>query len=105
MRVKDSLNDLIGKIISGVVVAQYPKGNPRSQIYLTFSDGTAFEFWEDEDSIVASYVAMAGGLDHGSVDQIVKRLEKRKGAKITTFRAPHENPDAVQRDMLADPNP
>ena len=102
MRVKDSLNDLIGKIISGVVVAQYPKGNPRSQIYLTFSDGTAFEFWEDEDSILASYIAMAGGLDHGGVDQIVDIMERRKGAKITVFRAPHEDPDAIQRDMLTD---
>ena len=97
MRVKDSLSDLIGKIISGVVVAQYPKGNPRSRIYLTFSDGTAFEFWEDEESI-----AMAGGLDHGGVDQIVKMLGRREGAKIKAFRPPHEDPDAKQRDMLVD---
>ena len=95
MRVKDAVSDLIGKIISGVVVAQYPKGYPRSRIYLTFSDGTAYEFWEDEQSI-----EMSGGLDHGGVDQIVEILERREGAKIHAFRAPHEDPDAVQRDML-----
>ena len=97
MRVKDSLSKLIGKIISGVVVAQYPKGNPRSRIYLTFSDGTAFEFWEDEESI-----AMAGGLDHGGMNQIVKMLEQRSGAKIHAFRPPHEDPDVPQRDLLTD---
>ena len=97
MRVKDSLSDLIGKIISGVVVAQYPKGNPRSRIFLTFSDGTAFEFWEDEGSM-----AMAGDLDSGGVDQIVTMLERREGAKIHAFRAPHQDPNAIQRDMLAD---
>ena len=97
MRVKDSLSDLIGKIISGVVVAQYPKGNPRSRIYLTFSDGTAFEFWEDEESI-----AMAGGLDSGGVDHITKILERREGAKIVTFRPPHEDPSASQQDLLSD---
>jgi len=97
MRVKESLSDLIGKIISGVVVAQYPKGNPRSHIYLTLSDGTAFEFREDEET-----VSMAGDLGSGGVDQIVKMLERREGAKIHAFRAPHQDSDAVQRDMLVD---
>ena len=102
MHVKDSLSDLIGKIISGVVVGQFPKGNPRTQIYLTFSDGTAFEFWEHEGSIANSYIDMAGYLVDGGVDQIAKKLERRPGAKITVFRAPHEDPDAIQRDMLTD---
>ena len=97
MRVKGSLNDLIGKIISGVVVAQYPKGNPRSRIFLTFSDGTAFEFWEDEESI-----AMAGALDRGGVNQITEMLERREGAKIATFRPSHEDPHESQQDLLSD---
>jgi len=97
MRVKDSLSDLIGKIISGVVVAQYSKGYPRSRIYITFSDGTAFEFWEDEETM-----SMAGGLDSGGVDHIVEMLERRDGAKIHAFRPSHEDPDAKQRDMLVD---
>jgi hypothetical protein len=95
MRVKNSLNDLIGKIISGVVVAQYPKGNPRSRIFFTFSDGTAFEFWEDEQAI-----SMAGGLDYGGVDQIAELLERREGSKIVAFRASHEDPDEPQQDWL-----
>lgn len=97
MRVKDSLSDLVGKIISGVVVAQYPKGNPHSRIFLTFSDGTAFEFWEDEWCF-----AMADGLDSGGVDQIVKMLERRDGAKIDVFRPSHEDPNQPQRDLLTD---
>ena len=96
MRVKDSLFDLIGKTISGVVVAKYPEGNPRSRIYLTFSDGTAFEFWEDEGAM-----SMAGGLERGGVDQLVKMMERREGAEIHAFRPPHVDPDAPQRDLLA----
>ena len=97
MKNKDSLSDLIGKIINGVVVAQYPKSNPRSQIYLTFSDGTSFEFWERE-----GYISIASGFDDGGVDHLVKKLERTEGVKVTAFRAPHEDPDAVQRDMLTD---
>ena len=95
MRIKDSLSQLIGKIISGVVVAQYPKGNPLSRIFLTFSDGTAFEFWEDEWNLT-----MADGLDSGGVDHIVKMLERREGATINVFRPSHEDPDEPQRDLL-----
>ena len=95
MRVKDSLSDLIGKIISGVVVAQYPDGNPRCRIYLTFTDGTAFEFWADDYGI-----EIAGGLEHGSVDQLVSRLRRRERADIVAFRPPHEDPNVPQRDLL-----
>ena len=95
MRIKSSLKSLIGKIISGVVIAQYPKGNPSTRIYLTFSDGTAFEFWQDDEII-----SMASALNEGGVDQLVKMLERREGAKIHTFRAPHQDPDAIQQDML-----
>ena len=97
MRVKDSLSDLIGKFISGVVVAQYSKGYPRSRIYLTFSDGTAFEFREDEETI-----SMAGGLDSGGVDHIVRKLERREGATINVFRPSYEDPNEPQRDLLTD---
>jgi len=97
MRVKDSLSDLIGKIVSGVVVAQYPEGSPRCRVYLTFADGTAFEFWEDDYGI-----EMAGGLEHGGVDQLVSRLRCRTNADVVAFRPPHEDPNVPQRDLLTE---
>jgi hypothetical protein len=97
VRVRESLSDLIGKIISGVVVAQYPKGTPRSQLFITFSDGTAFEFWED-----GQMLSMAKGLDSTNVDQLIARLEQRDGAQINVIRPSHEDPKAIQRDMLTD---
>ena len=97
MRVKDSLNDVIGKIVSGVVVAKSQSDHPRSQVYFVFSDGTALEFWGDQEGI-----SMGSGLDELGVDQIVKILEKRSGIQIHVIRAPHEDPDARQRDMLTD---
>jgi len=95
MRVNDPLNDVIGKIVSGVVVAKSQGDHPRSQVYFVFSDRTALEFWGDQEGI-----SMGSGLDELGVDQIVRILEKRPGIQIHVFRAAHEDPDARQRDML-----
>lgn len=97
MRAKDSLSDLIGKTIRGAIVAQYPDGSPHSRMFLTFSDGTAFEFWED-----AYGLQMAGELDDGYVDQLVEMLERRDGAVVTAFRPKYEDPNEPQRDLLTD---
>jgi len=95
MRIKESISGIIGKIVSGIVVAKSDGDYPRSQIFFAFSDGTSFEFWGDQEGI-----SMASGLDHQGMDQIVEILERREGTKIHTFRAPHEDPDAIQRDLL-----
>jgi hypothetical protein len=95
MRVKDSLGKFIGKTVSGVLFAQYPEGSPRCHIYLTFSDGTAFELWEDDYG-----VGMAGCLEHGTVDQIAQRLRNRNGADIVAFRPDHQDPGNPQQDWL-----
>jgi len=97
MRVKDSLSDLIGKTIRGVVVAHNGDGHPRSRVFLAFSDGTAFEFWAEEED-----VSVASGLVQYSVDQLIEMLKRRENTQVRTFRAPHEDPDAVQRDLLSD---
>ena len=97
MRVNESFSDLIGKVISGVVVAHNEGGNPRSRIFLTFSDGRAFEFWAEQEDIAA-----AGSPNHGGVDQLIKMLKRRDGTQVRAFRAPHEDPDARQRVMLTD---
>ncbi len=97
MRVKDSLSDLIGKTINSVVVAHNKEGHPYSRLFLVFSDGLAFEFWAEEED-----VEVAGSLVPYSVDQLIEMLKRRENTQVRAFRAPHEDPDAVQRDMLSD---
>ena len=97
MQIKKCLPDIIGKIVSGIVVAKSNGDHPRSQVYFVFSDGSALEFWGDQGGI-----SMGSGLDPLGVDQIVEILENRPGIQIQVFRAPHQDPDAVQRDMLTD---
>ena len=97
MRVKDSLTDLIGKTINSVVVAHNEEGHPRSRIFLVFPDDTVFEFWAEEED-----VEVAGSLVPYSVDQLIEMLKRRENTQVRTFRAPHEDPDAVQTDLLSD---
>jgi hypothetical protein len=95
IRIKDSLHDFIGKEISGIVTAEYPKGNPINRVFVTFSDGTALETWQDDDVIHMSHAP-----DFGTVDKALEILERREGAKIQIFRPPHEDPNQPQRDLL-----
>ena len=87
IRNKYSLSDFIGKTIAGIVASEYPEGNPINRIFLTFSDGTALETWQDDDIIHMSHAP-----DFGTVDKAVEILERREGAKIQVFRPPHEDP-------------
>lgn len=95
IRIRNSLSDFIGKTISGIVTAEFQNGNPINQIFLTFSDGTALETWQDDDVIHMSHAP-----DFGTVDKALEILERREGAKIQIFRPPHEDPNQPQRDLL-----
>ena len=95
IRIKNSLQDFIGKTINGIVAAEYPEGNPINRMFLTFSDGTALETWQDDEVIHMSHAP-----DFGTVDKAIEILERREGAKIQAFRSPHEDPDEPQRDLL-----
>ena len=99
VRIKNSLSDFIGKTISGIVVAEYPEGNPINRIFLTFSDGTALETWQDYDILHMSHAP-----DFGAVDKAVDILERREGAKIQVFRPAHEDQNEPQRDLLTSNN-
>ena len=90
-----ALAGLVGKIVSGIVITQNEQGNPRSQIFVTFSDGTSFEFWTGQEVICT-----ATGLDHQCLDDIVDIQDRREGTQIITFRPPHQDPSNLQRDLL-----
>ena len=96
-RAKDALANMLGKIISGVVVAKNKEGNPYERLFLLFSDGTSFELWTESDDL-----RVASAIDQCGMDEIVKVLNRRPNTEVHVFRPPHEDPDAPQRDMLTD---
>jgi hypothetical protein len=57
---KDGIKDIIGKQITGVVVTERKNSNPRSQVYLVFSDDTSFELYSFQS------ILGAGGIDKGA---------------------------------------
>ena len=96
-RSEGALSAIIGKIVTGIVLTQNEQGNPRSQVFLTFSDGASYEFWSDEEIICT-----ASGLDHHCLGEIVAIQTKRKGTSVRVFRAPHEDLDQPQRNLLVE---
>lgn len=71
---KDGLAKILGKTISGVVVASKDR-EPKQQVFLTFTDGTYFEFWGEQFSC-------AGGVDDGGIEKAVSYAEGI-GATVT----------------------
>lgn len=71
---KTGVGDIIGKTISGVVVAEN-KRNPRQQVFLVFSDGTYLEFWGESFNC-------AGGLHRGDA-VAASQYAEGMGARIT----------------------
>jgi len=59
---KDGINEILGKTITGIVVSKKP-GSPGQQVFLIFNDGTYFEFWGE------SFTG-AGGVDAGGIEKV-----------------------------------
>ena len=78
---KDGIGQILGRTVSGVIIAKNERRSPRYQLFLTFSDGTYFEIWGDS-------VACAGGIDRGGADAAIAYAESF-GAHITA-RYPQE---------------
>jgi hypothetical protein len=92
---EDALSELLGKTVAGLVLTANNENDPRSQLYLVFSDGTSFEFWADSD-----YISAAKGMDQYGMDRLIDIQKSRPGANLTIVRPMHEEPDAPQRDLL-----
>jgi len=97
IRSVDVLSQLLGKTVSGLVTTTNNESCPRSQLILTFTDGTSFEFWVD-----TGHILTASGVDKCGLDHVVDVLRRRIGTEFQVIRPPHEDPDAIQRDMLTD---
>lgn len=70
---KSGIENIIGKTVSNVVVADKEKP-PYRQVFLVFSDNTYFELY--------GKFTGAGGVDRGGVEDVIEYAEKM-GGKIT----------------------
>lgn len=77
MRVKDSLKQVIGKTLSGVVVCRNPD---RSQLFLAFEDGTSYEFWVSDVDL-----SMASRIDQQSLQMVIEVLGREAHNKFELF--------------------
>ncbi|MCP4310201.1 MAG: hypothetical protein GY790_02975 [Bacteroidetes bacterium] len=69
---KEEAYEIIGKKITGIVIKQAsnPGMSPRSQLHLTFEDGSAYEFYCDRDVIRPT----AGVIPNRGVDQALEYM-------------------------------
>jgi hypothetical protein len=56
------VDQILGKTITGIVIKEFPD-TPRMQIHLAFSDGTNFEFYCTNDTIMPIKGLRRGGLE------------------------------------------
>jgi len=68
---KHGFEKIIGRTVSGVVVASNPNG-PQHQVFVCFADGTAFEIYGESFSC-------ADGLDTGGLPEAIRYAESMGG--------------------------
>jgi hypothetical protein len=72
MAFKAAVADIIGKTIKHVVVKEGDR-QPRSQVFLVFTDGSYYEFYSATAPIVG-----AGGLDVGGIEAVRAYLPEQR---------------------------
>jgi hypothetical protein len=59
--VKSSIQQIVGKTISGVIAAERASPWPKSQLFLVFDDGTYYEIYSGEGRIAGTSGCIRGG--------------------------------------------
>ncbi len=72
MAFKAAVEDIIGKTIKHVVVKEGER-QPRSQVFLVFTDGSYYEFYSGTGQIVG-----AGGLRDGGIEAVREYLPEQR---------------------------
>lgn len=76
-RDRDTLAQVLGKTIIGVILSENATRGPRSAMHLIFSDATSFEIWASEGPL-----SIANGLDDAKLDQVLANIRRRAGTKV-----------------------
>lgn len=86
---KDGIQKVLGKKISGVIVAQKNE-SPRKQLFIIFSDDTHLELWGDQ-------FTCASGLDNGGIAEAVS-YAKSIGAEVTRIYLENSSSTVPEND-------
>lgn len=70
---------LLDKTISGIAIKNGKGRQPASQLFITFADGTYFEFYSD------GVIVPSGGADPGALDDIRRYLSGITGGVFETY--------------------
>jgi hypothetical protein len=90
---KNGIRQIIGKSVSGVVLAENDERSPRTQLFLTFSDGTYLEIWGDE-------FTYAGAFDRGTIET-ASAYAKKFGSRITEIHpSPASEGEADKQERI-----
>jgi hypothetical protein len=71
------INNIIGKTISSVIVAENKK-SPKKRVFLVFSDDTYFEFYGENFSCTS-------GVDKGGLDKATQYAHAMSGSTIKIY--------------------
>ncbi|MDH5197580.1 MAG: hypothetical protein OEY20_10040 [Gemmatimonadota bacterium] len=86
---------IVGKTIAHVVVKKRP-GQPRSQLFLVFTDGTYYEFFSPDGDLEGSSAIDRGGLDDVRRYQSDQWIVLQASAPVT-----HTGERPSRRDLKA----
>ena len=76
---KDGAKEIVGKEITGVIVAKNALRDPRTQMFLVFGDGTHFEIYGNQ-------FTGAGGVDRGDAETVTKYVTSNGGEVVASYR-------------------
>ena len=74
---KDGLNEIVGKTISSVIVANNNR-EPYIQVFLMFTDDTQFEFY-------GSNFSCCGGVDQGGQARALSYIENAGASVVAVY--------------------
>jgi len=77
--VKDGAQEILGKTISGIAIRHGKGRQPASQLFITFADGTYFEFYSD------GVIVPSGGADAGTLDDVRRYLSEITDVVFETY--------------------
>ena len=82
-----AVRTIVGKTISGVIIKECKKKDPRAQVFLLFDDDTYFEFYSGGDS---PGISCANGIDKGGVRKVRNYIPEGPTIIYEAFKEPDD---------------
>lgn len=96
---KTEAEQIVGRRISSVVIkaARDRKSRPQSSLFLIFEDGTYYEFYAADDSIMPT-----GGVDKGGLCAVLRYMNEHSEVIYCATKDP--DGDAIAHNVYGDYN-